>query len=138
VFVIPPGSRIGPITAEQRQALIQGSLVAGAYEKTVDRESAYEKLAGRAAASGDAADALRTGAAAGGAPGAPAADEGGMMGELKDLLFGSTGPRGGKREGLVEKAASSAVRSMGSAVGREIFRGVLGGLLGGSSRARRR
>jgi hypothetical protein len=146
VFVIPPGSRIGPITAEQRQALIQGSLVAGVYEKTVDRESAYEKLAGRAAASGDAADALRTGAPAGGAPGAPAggapgapaADDGGMMGELKDLLFGSTGPRGGKREGLVEKAASSAVRSMGSAVGREIFRGVLGGLLGGSSRSRRR
>jgi hypothetical protein len=136
VFVIPPGSRIGPITAEQRQALIQGSLVAGVYEKTVDRESAYEKLAGRAAASGDAADALRPGAPAGGT--APAADEGGMMGELKDLLFGSTGPRGGKREGLVEKAASSAVRSMGSAVGREIFRGVLGGLLGGGSRSRRR
>jgi hypothetical protein len=138
VFVIPPGSRIGPITAEQRQALIQGSLVAGVYEKTVDRESAYEKLAGRAAASADAADALRPGAPGGGTQGTPAADDGGMMGELKDLLFGSTGPRGGKREGLVEKAASSAVRSMGSAVGREIFRGVLGGLLGGSSRTRRR
>ena len=59
------------------------------------------------------------------------------MGELKDLLFGSTGPRGGKREGLVETAASSAVRSMGSAVGREIVRGVLGGLLGGRSAAER-
>jgi DNA helicase HerA-like ATPase len=136
VFVIPPGSRIGPITAEQRQALIQGSLVAGVYEKTVDRESAYEKLRGRAEASADAAETMA--APAGGAKGAPAADDGGMMGELKDLLFGSTGPRGGKREGLVEKAASSAVRSMGSAVGREIFRGVLGGLLGGSSRSRRR
>src|SRR5882757_945168 len=51
VFVIPPGSQIGPITAEQRAALIAGSLVAGVYEKTVDRESAYEKLKGRAAAS---------------------------------------------------------------------------------------
>src|SRR5438067_935556 len=51
VFVIPPGSQIGPITAEQRQALIAGSLVAGVYETTVDRESAYERLKGRAAAS---------------------------------------------------------------------------------------
>jgi uracil phosphoribosyltransferase len=42
--VLPPGSQIGPITPAQRQALIAGSLVAGVYEKTVDRESAYEKL----------------------------------------------------------------------------------------------
>jgi hypothetical protein len=128
VYVIPPGSQIGPITPEQRAALIKDSLVAGTYEKTVDRESAYEKLKGRAEASGAAADALQAPAQGG------AAQDGGMMGELKDLLFGSTGPRGGKREGLVEKAASSAVRSMGSAVGRELFRGVLGGLLGGSKR----
>ena len=54
VFVIPPGSQIGPITPAQRQALIANSLVAGVYEKTVDRESAYERLKGRAAAqSGD-------------------------------------------------------------------------------------
>jgi len=130
VYVLPPGSQIGPITPEQRAALIKGSLVAGTYEKTQDRESAYEKLKGRAEASGDAAQEL---GAKGGAPGATAQDAG-VMGELKSLLFGSTGPRGGKREGLVEKAASSAIRSMGSAAGREIFRGVLGGLLGGSKR----
>ena len=128
VYVLPPGSRIGPITPEQRAALIQGSLVAGTYEKTVDRESAYEKLKGRAEASGSAAQEIQA------KPGAAASGDGGMMGELKDLLFGKTGPRGGKHEGLVEKAASSAVRSMGSAMGREIFRGVLGGLLGGSKR----
>jgi hypothetical protein len=128
VYVLPPGSQIGPITPEQRSALIEKSLVAGVYEKTQDRESAYEKLKGRAEASGDAAQEMAA------KPGTAVAGDGGMMGELKDLLFGSTGPRGGKREGLVEKAASSAVRSMGSAVGREIFRGVLGGLLGGSKR----
>jgi len=127
VYVLPPGSRIGPITPEQRATLIRDSLVAGTYEKTADRESAFEKLKGRAVASGDAAQEIQA------KPGA-AADDGGMMGELKDLLFGKTGPRGGKHEGLVEKEASSAVRSMGSAVGREIFRGVLGGLLGGSKR----
>jgi hypothetical protein len=66
---------------------------------------------------------------------APAqAEGGGLLGGLKDVLFGSTGPRGGRHAGLAEKAASSAVRSIGSAVGREIIRGVLGSLLGGSRR----
>ena len=135
VFVLPPGSQIGPITAEQRKVLIAGSLVAGVYEKTIDRESAYEKLKGRAVASVDAAAAAapQTGGAAQPRP-APPDDGGGMLGGLKDVLFGSTGPRGGKHEGLAEAAARSAVRSIGSSVGREIIRGVLGGLLGGSRR----
>jgi uncharacterized protein len=139
VFVIPPGSQIGPITDAQRKTLLAQSLVAGTYEKLVDRESAYEKLKGRAAASGDAAEAIRNAPApappsAGG--GAQAPEGGGLFGGLKDVLFGSTGPRGGKREGLAEAAARSAVRSVGSAVGREIIRGVLGGILGGGSRRR--
>jgi hypothetical protein len=130
VFVLPPGSRIGPITPEQRKALLAGSLVAGTYEKVVDRDSAYEKLKGRAVASGNAPAAPTTA----GAGTAPADGGGGLMGGLKDVLFGSTGPRGGRHEGLAEKAAASAVRSIGSAVGREIIRGVLGSLLGGSRR----
>lgn len=144
VYVIPPGSQIGPITPEQRKALIAGSLVAGAYEKAVDRDSAYEKLKGRAAASPTAAEATRdlsgspippTGTAS--LPGGPSAQsntDGGLLGGLKDVIFGSTGPRGGKREGLAEAAARSAVRSIGSSVGREIIRGVLGSILGGGRR----
>ena len=136
VFVLPPGSQIGPISAEQRQVLIKGSLVAGVYEKTVDRESAYEKLKGRVVASTDAAPGPAVPPTGIATPNAgPAADAGGgMLGGLKDVLFGSTGPRGGKHEGLAEAAARSAVRSIGSSVGREIIRGVLGGLLGGSRR----
>ena len=66
---------------------------------------------------------------------APAGDAGGgLFGGLKDVLFGSTGPRGGKHEGLAESAARSAVRSIGSSVGREIIRGVLGSILGGRRR----
>jgi DNA helicase HerA-like ATPase len=142
VYVLPPGSQIGPITPEQRKALIASSLVAGTYEKAVDRESAYEKLKGRAAASGNApaGGAASTGSlplpgsggAAGGA--APAGGGGGVMDMMKDAVLGTTGPRGGRHPGLMEKAASSAVRSIGSAVGREIIRGVLGSLLGGSRR----
>ncbi|MFN7726919.1 MAG: helicase HerA-like domain-containing protein [Rubrivivax sp.] len=145
VFVLPPGSQIGPISPAQRQALLQGSLVAGVYEQAVDRESAYEKLKGRAATTAPAGAA--GGTAAGGASttaglpaGAPAGvaadDGGGLMGTLKDVMLGTTGPRGGRRPGLMEAAASSAVRSIGSAVGREIIRGVLGSLLGGGSRRR--
>ncbi len=141
VFVLPPGSQIGPITPEQRKALIQGSLVAGAYEKTVDRESAYEKIKGRALASADnAAPGANPGGltmgtpVAGGAAAAPAPAGGGMIDRMKDMMFGSTGPRGGRHAGLAEQAASSAVRSIGSAVGREIIRGVLGSLLGGTRR----
>ena len=139
VFVIPPGSQIGPISAEQRQALIANSLVAGAYEKTVDRESAFEMLKGRAAAGAgsEPVDAAR-GPAAGlppvAAPTGASGSAGGMLDDLKGVLFGTTGPRGGKHEGLAESAARSAMRSMGSSVGREIVRGVLGSLLGGSRR----
>ncbi|MBS0445824.1 MAG: DUF853 family protein [Proteobacteria bacterium] len=137
VYVLPPGSRIGPITAQQRQALMAGSLVAGVYEQAVDRESAYEKLKGRAAAPAPASStapptlptpptALPTPTAS-----APADPGGGLLGGLKDVLFGATGPRGGHHEGLAEAAARSAVRTIGSSVGREIVRGVLGSLLGG-------
>ncbi len=132
VFVLPPGSRIGPINGDERKALQASSLVAGVYEKTVDRESAFEKLKGRAEASADVADAPAT------KTGAPAAKQessgGGLMDGLKGAIFGSTGPRGGKHEGLAESAARSAMRSVGSAVGREIVRGVLGSLLGGGRR----
>jgi DNA helicase HerA-like ATPase len=122
VYVLPPGSQIGPITPQQRQQLLQNSLVAGVYEKNVDRESAYEKLKERAEA------AAPQPAAAG------QAASGGILGGLNDMLFGSTGPRGAKYDGLAQSMAKSAVRTMGSAVGREIIRGVLGSLLGSKKR----
>ena len=140
VFVMPPGSQIGPVTPAQREALRQGSLVAGVYEATVDRESAFEKLKGRAAAdsaTGGAAGGILGGASTGSAgPGQEGAggSGGGLLGGLSDILFGSSGPRGGRKEGLAEAAARSAMRSVGSAVGREIVRGVLGSLLGGGRR----
>ena len=122
VYVLPPGSQLGPITPQQRQALRQNSLVAGVYEKEVDRESAYEKLKARADAAAPA-----TGAAA-------QSSSGGILGGLNDMLFGTTGPRGGKYDGLAQSMAKSAVRTMGSTVGREIIRGVLGSLLGSKKR----
>ncbi len=129
VYVLPPGSQIGPITPAQRQALLAGSLVAGVYEKAVDRESAYEKLTARATASAANAPAGATDA-----PGQAEGEGGGLLGGLNDVLFGSTGPRGGRHDGLAQTMAKSAVRTIGSTVGREIIRGVLGGLFGGKKR----
>ena len=133
VYVLPPGSQIGPITPAQRQAQLQNSLVAGVYEQTQDRESAYELLKGNLeahaqanAASGKSGQTAATGQG----------DSGGWMGAVSDVLFGTTGPRGGQRDGVAQLVVKSAVRTVGSAIGREIVRGVMGGLLGGSQRKR--
>jgi DNA helicase HerA-like ATPase len=119
-FVVPPGSRLGPLTDAERAKVIDGSLVAGHYEKSVDRESAYEQLAARAAQKTPPAQQQ---------PAAP----GGLGGILDSLgLPGGNGAgRGRTREGALEAAAKSAARAMGSEVGRRIIRGVLGSILGG-------
>ena len=128
VYVMPPGSQIGPISPEQRQVLRQNSLVAGVYEKEVDRESAHELLQSRALAAAQAGAKMPNGGVAG------QATSGGILGGLNDALFGTTGPRGGRHDGLAQSMAKSAVRTMGSTVGREIIRGVLGSLFGGRKR----
>jgi hypothetical protein len=113
-YIRPPASQIGPITPEQRADLLSSSLVAGQYEKAIDRESAFEMLMSR-----------RGGAVTGDAP-----NEGGLAG-----IFGKLGsPSGGgasRREGVIEAAMKSAARAMASEAGRRIIRGVLGSILGG-------
>jgi hypothetical protein len=110
-LIVPPQAQIGPITDAERQAIIQGSLLAGHYEKAVDRDSAYEILKQRANEKQVAAQP-QTGSV------------GGMLGGI----FGSGSS--GRREGAAEALAKSAARAIGSEVGRRIIRGVLGSLLG--------
>ncbi|WP_291009347.1 DUF853 domain-containing protein [Hydrogenophaga sp.] len=135
VFVLPPGSQLGPITPQQRQALLQGSLVAGVYEKTVDRESAYEifkaRADERAAEAPAASDAPKKPRIPGATASEAAKDAGGMGGMINEALFGRTGPRGGQYDGLVQTMAKTAARSVASGLGRQLVRGILGGLLGG-------
>ena len=119
-FVIAPNSRLGPLTAGERQAAITGSVIYGHYEKLVDRESAYELLRAQAAGAAARADAQASKAAQAQAGGG-----------LNDMLFGSTGPRGGQRDGLLQIAAKTMTRTIGSSIGRQIVRGILGSLLGG-------
>ena len=112
-FIIPPQSRIGPISDAERAAVMQNSLVAGVYEKQVDRESAYEVLTARAAQS------------------APQAEEG--KGFSWGGVFGSVlgGGKTSRSDSILESAAKSAARAVGSQLGRSIVRGVLGSILGG-------
>ena len=141
-YVLPPSGQLGPITPEQRKTLLANSLVAGVYEQVVDRESAYELIKGKTVANGGTAPAGGNAAGRGagmptagaGGAAAPAEESGGFMDGMKDVLFGSTGPRGGQRDGLAQTMVKSAVRTIGTQVGREILRGVLGGLMGGSRR----
>ena len=126
-FILPPGTRIGPLTPAERAPVLQASVVKGVYETPVDRESAYEKLKARAGAkatTGTTGTTRTTGTIGNGE-----STERGSA--LNDLLFGSTGPRGGHREGMLESAAKSAARSVGSGLGRSILRGMLGSILGG-------
>ncbi|MGB3424054.1 MAG: helicase HerA-like C-terminal domain-containing protein [Castellaniella sp.] len=124
VWMLAPGSRIGPATDAERQALLGASPLAGKYDQAVDRESAYEILLQRAQSGNDAAK----GAAAG--SGSPAAQDSGITGVLNDFLFGSTGPRGGKRDGVVQSVAKSMVRNAAN----QLVRGLLGSLVGGKRR----
>ena len=126
VWMFAPGSRIGPATAAERQALIGASMLGGKYGQTVDRESAYEILSRRAQTGATEPAGTK---AAGGA-GASAAQDGGLTGALGDFLFGSTGPRGGHRDGVVQSVAKSMVRNAAN----QLVRGLLGSLVGGKRR----
>ncbi|MGH7186963.1 MAG: helicase HerA-like domain-containing protein, partial [Pseudomonadota bacterium] len=142
-LILPPSSRIGPITTEERAGLNGGSPVKGRYEQTVDRDSAYERLSGRIA--GRAADSAAAGSGGWQRPGearsetsprdaradesyralprAPQKEEKGM---IEQVLFGT-----GRRQGVIEAAAKSVARNMAGQVGRQIVRGILGSIFKG-------
>jgi hypothetical protein len=130
-YVLPPASQIGPISTAQRQQLLDNSLVVGVYEKTVDRESAFEALKGRAQtrqAEAAKPPASSTTSVPAGAEAAPASAGGGILGSLGDLLGGGAGHR---RTSVTEQLFKSAASSIGREVGHQIIRGVLGGIFGG-------
>ncbi|MGO3869896.1 MAG: helicase HerA-like C-terminal domain-containing protein [Alcaligenes sp.] len=121
-WLVAPGSRIGPATDAERQAVRQASLFGLKYDQSIDRESAYEVLAKKAT------DAAANGATGATQPGAAAAGkDDGLMGVVNDFLFGSTGPRGGKKDGLVQ----SMIKTETKRAATKVLRGVLGSLFGG-------
>ena len=125
-LIVPPASQIGPITPQQRQQLMANSVVAGVYEKEVDRESAFELLQARGKQAADAQQAPPIPQQSGG---------GGILSGLGGIFSQPTSGRG--RQTVAEAAVMSAVRAASSSVGRQLVRGVLGSLLGGSTSRRR-
>lgn len=129
-WMLAPGSRIGPVTDIEHRALLTGSLLAGKYDQAFDRESAYEVLLKRAQSASSPGSSPDTGTAP--PPAKPddgtraSGDGNGMMGAMGDFLFGSTGPRGGRRDGVVQSAAKSAARQLAN----QLVRGLLGSLVG--------
>ncbi|KAB2840231.1 MAG: DUF853 family protein, partial [Burkholderiales bacterium] len=98
-FVLPPTSRMGPLSDAERRAVMAQSLVLGVYDQAVDRESAHEMLKGR----GGPASSTGTGSPV---PGAE--KSGGWLDNLGSILGGGTGANrntGRGREGMVEAAA---------------------------------
>lgn len=122
-MVIAPCSRMGPVTDDERNGLINHSPVYGKYEDDLDRESAFEMLQQSVQATTEAQSNPT-------AKGKEVAVDDGILGGLKDILFGSTGPRGGKRDGVVQSVAKSAARQ----VTNQLIRGMLGSLMGGRKR----
>jgi hypothetical protein len=113
-LVLPPRSQFPPLAPEDRRAVIATSLVAGVYEKVVDRESAFELLKARAEQAMKAAEA-----------------EAAKEAEAKEEAAEA---KGNGRQGFFEAFGKSAVRAAGSAIGRQVIRGVLGGLFGGGKK----
>jgi hypothetical protein len=141
VMIRPPSARIGPITPEERKAIMNNSPVKGKYDTAIDAESAYEMIQKRIAGTAATADDADTGGGGGG---------GGILGQIGSIvgtIFGTNVKRGRMSTGQV--IARSVTRSvtnkvvggvvadlgksvggaLGGSVGRALVRGALGGLL---------
>jgi DNA double-strand break repair helicase HerA and related ATPase len=104
-WVLPPQSRLTPLTPTERDQVIKASVLYGVYEKSIDRESAFEVLRARAEQM-QSAEAVK--AAQKRQPPSPTDQVGKMLGSM----------------------AQSAARSMGTQIGRQIMRGILGSIFG--------
>jgi hypothetical protein len=112
-LIAPPRSRIGPLSSEERDAIIAKSPLRGTYETVVDRESAFEMLKKRS----EELEAQRAEAA--------------QQQQAEDAASAKARPSGGRqRQGAVEAFTKSVLRSVGSSLGRSIARGILGSIIG--------
>ncbi len=137
VMVRPPSARIGPITPEERKAIMDASPVKGKYDTAIDAESAYEIIQKRIAGTAATAD--------GGASGGDSVW--GHVGAIVSSIFGTNVHRGRLSTtqliarnvtrsvtdkvvgGMVADVGKSIGGSLGGSIGRSLVRGALGGLL---------
>ena len=132
--IVPPRSQVGAITADQRKAIVASSLIAGHYEKAIDRESAYEILQARAGEKTQTAGVPPVVASTPTPEGEKRSLLAEALGTATAAFQPTIGPRGGRYDSLATSMVKSAMRAASSSIGRQIARGILGGILGGSSR----
>jgi DNA helicase HerA-like ATPase len=143
-MIRPPSARLGPITPEERKAVIDKSPVKGKYDRAVDSESAYEilqhRMHSRVTASSPDPSVQQSAA--------PASGVLGQIGAIVGTIFGTNNPRGHRLSSgqLIARSVTRTVTnqvagkvaadigrslggSMGGSVGRAIVRGALGGIL---------
>ncbi len=128
VLVAPPRSRIGTISAQEREQIIRNSTVYGVFEKTIDRESAFEMLKQRTEAALEADEVAPARSKRTTAPATEPESSGGLL----DGLFGGGASNTGRRtrESVGEAFVKSTMRAVGSRLGQEIIRGVMGAIIG--------
>jgi uncharacterized protein len=108
-LIMPPRSRLAPLSAEERERVRRASPVAGVYEAAVDRASAYEALAARV----------------------PEADGPATPAEKPAARTPGRSPRARSPPDTAEVLgtfAQSAARGIGGQLGRQLIRGLLGSM----------
>ncbi len=108
-LIYPPHSRLSPLNPEERTKFVRESVLFGHYEKTVDRESAYEKLKAKA-------------------------EQVKVESQKQAIQKRRTAEPKSQAEQLLGAAVKSAAHAIGSQLGRQIIRGVLGSIFGGGRR----
>ncbi|WP_170330366.1 helicase HerA-like domain-containing protein [Ruegeria arenilitoris] len=126
-LIRPPGSQLGPITAAERQAVLDASPMAGKYDKLLDRKSAFEILQARANQAAQEAEVAE-------------ADEVVERQSPMEREYSSarryTGGRVGrstsravrKKDTFASAMSEAVIKELKGTTGRRIVRGILGGL----------
>jgi len=132
VLIVPPFSQIGPVSPDQRQTLIKGSVLYGFYEKHEDRESAYEMLTKQVQqeklqqeGEKEAAARMKEQSKIDAMQQKRAEQEARWRAREEQRKAKQTAD-------IFGSLAKSAARTVGSTLGCQILRGVLGGILGSS------
>ena len=102
-LIRPPASRMGPVTRAERAAVISASGLSQRYDRSIDRESAWEMLKARAEKTAAGSNKTRQGKISG-------------------------ARRSSRRQGAIETMLKSMARTFGSSFGRQLVRGLLGSL----------
>ena len=132
-LIKPPGSRVGPLTPQERATFISSDAVGSKYDAAIDRESAHEKLAARAeaAAQAEAADRAKAAAEAEAARQAKADAAAQREAERAQAKAAREAAKPSMADKMITSATRAAASSIGRQIGNQLLRGILGGLLRG-------